>query len=651
MTRIILAVADVKRKRPLDIARTILRHLDQSESVDHESVNQKAPLIFGYPNSHAMHSEAGKTPLPAPGMLSRMDIQLGLTKNLKETVDVPFLSAFRAVGKAKLRTLDIDRRTVEGCAEASNLTSQENSVGTRGLAKHQHLGEGAEPNTRVGKLIAAIAPGYRHIVRKNGSAFDWSFLMNVCEAIDKTANTILLNDPVVAECRTTEEAIDVYLQKVVIPEAWVPIEDLVADGLEVPHHEVIALYTKDGRYIGRVIHHAGLNAVIPKLFYTDDELAKGKVNFFLGRHQQNLSLGRISHGVSYFATSFEINCDEPVYVSWSATASGLSVKTISDIPTVDVSTLQVLPALKCGFHGNLWAIDGQLKFLCKGDRSMYQASYASTDTWASASNFPLLFPLEQDVPDAPGPSKFSERFKEGLLLPPETGEFQQRLFQKLKRDIADARQILEDPAELPALLRMIFDRVSVEQIERTAEKLEATYYAGAEGASDGDKGQRFEARRHSQQDRPRLIATSLEHYPFLGQFGPATHWVVICETLNALSDSGDSDLPVQVAILVELVVLASASAAGKPPERFRFEPTIMAVGRWAEGRASIEEIRDLASLFSRYQEMAIHMEAKVGSMRVAVSEAIDCRERARELGVAYAGERVTVRPSGRITAL
>jgi hypothetical protein len=630
MSRIVLSAHDVKRQRPLDITRTVLRQLAPGEAVSPESVNQKAPLVFGYPNSHAMHAEAGKTPLPAPGTLSRTDIHLGLTKNLCAVANVPFLPAFRAVVKAKLQILDIDQRTVEACEG------------------HQ-AGGALKPNRRIGNLIAAGAPSYRPLVRKGGAAFDWSFLMSVSDALDKTAGKILEGDPLVTDCLTSEEAIDRYLREAVIPEAWVTIDDLVSDGLEIPHHEVLALFKKDGSYVGRVIHHVGLNAVIPKLFYTDEELAAGMVNFFNGHHDRNQCLGRIAHGFDIFVTWIDIRCDEPVYFSRTALARGMSVKTFSDQLTVDTNTLELLPGLRCGSSGGRWTIDGEVALLRKGDRPMFDQAYVPTITWPSASDFPLLFPLDQDVSSRPAPGSWSDRFKQKVLLAPETVEFQQRLSQKLRRDLADAREVLEDPAELPALLRMLLDRVSVEQIESTAVKLEASFYSVTDGTGI-DEVRIGVLQLLDRHDRSQLIARLLENYPFLVQFGPTTHWVIQCGSVVALGGT-DSDLPAALAVLVELIALASASAAGKPSAPLSIEASILAAGRWAEGLASLEDVISLASVFKLYQDAAAWMEASVASIGAAVTEAIDSREQARELGVAYAGERVTVRPSGRARGL
>lgn len=630
MSRIALSAHDVKRQRPIDITRTVLRQLAPGEAVSPESVNQNAPRVFGYPNSHAMHAEAGKTPLPAPGTLSRTDIRLGLTKNLCEVANVPFLPAFRAVGKAKLQILDVDQRTVEACA-------------------HEHPCGALKPNPRIGSLIAAGAPAYRPLIRKGGTAFDWSFLMSVSEALDKTAGKVLDGDPVVADCLTPEEAIDRYLREAVIPEAWVTTDDLVSDGLEIPHHEVLALFTKDGGYVGRVIHHAGLNAVIPKLFYTDEELAAGKVNFFNGHHDRNQCLGRIAHRVEFIVSWIDIRCDEPVYFSRSVVARNLSVQKFSDLRTVDTGTLELLPGLRCGSSGGRWTIDGEVALLRKGDRPMFDQAYVPTIIWPSASDFPLLFPLDQDVSSRAAPGSWSDRFKQKVVLTPETIEFQQRLSQKLRRDLAEAREVLEDPAELPALIRMLLDRVSVEQIESTAEQLEASFCAVA-GGTGIDENRIEILRLLDQHDRSQLIATMLKNYPFLAQFGPTTHWVIQCGSVVALGGT-DSDLPAALAVLVELIALASASAAGKPPAPLSIEAAILAAGRWAEGLASLEEVISLASVFKLYQDAAAWMEASVASIGAAVTEAIDSREQARELGVAYAGERVTVRPSGRARGL
>ncbi|NWC83128.1 hypothetical protein HX798_22970 [Pseudomonas putida] len=630
MSRIVLSAHDVERQRPLDITRTVLRQLALGEAVSPESVNQKAPLIFGYPNSHAMHAEAKKTPLPAPGMLSRTDIRIGLTKNLCEVANVPFLPAFRAVGKAKLQILDVDQRTVEACAD-------------------EQPGGALKPNPRIGSLIAAGAPAYCPLVRKDGSAFDWSFLMSASEVLERTAGGILAGDPLVADCNTPDEAIDRYLREAVIPAAWVTIEDLVSDGLEIPHHEEMALFTKDGGYIGCVLRHAGLNAVIPRLFCTDEELAAGKVSFFTGHHEHNDCLGRIVHRADIFLSRIDIRCDEPVYFSRTAVGRGLSVKKFSEKRTVDTGTLELLPGLRCGSSGGRWTIEGEVALLHKDDRRMFNQSYVPTIAWPSASDFPLLFPLDQDVSSRAAPGSWSDRFKQKILLAPETVEFQQRLSQKLRRSLADAREVLEDPAELTALLRMLLDRVSVEQIESTAVQLEASFYSIADGTGI-DEVRIGVLQLLDRHDRSQLIATLLRNYPFLAQFGPTTHWVIQCGSVVALGGT-DSDLPAALAVLVELIALASASAAGKPSAPLSIEASILAAGRWAEGLASLEDVISLASVFKLYQDAAAWMEASVASIGAAVTEAIDRREQARELGVAYAGERVTVRPSGRARGL
>lgn len=113
----------------------------------------------------------------------------------------------------------------------------------------------------------------------------------------------------------------------------------------------------------------------------------------------------------------------------------------------------------------------------------------------------------------------------------------------------------------------------------------------------------------------------------------------------------DADVPPALAVLVELIVLASACLAGKPSGPLSLEAAILAVGRWAAGLASLEDVINLASNFKRYQDKAAYMEASVASIGAAVTEAIDSREQARELGVAYVGERVSVRPSGRARGL
>ena len=250
---------------------------------------------------------------------------------------------------------------------------------------------------------------------------------------------------------------------------------------------------------------------------------------------------------------------------------------------------------------------------------------------------------------------WSERFRETLLLPPEVAELQKRVTQKISRDASEVRQLLSDPNELSALIQLLLNSTSVDQIEKTAELLEASYCNAEDLTPNSDvEDQEHRVGNESQGapvGGPRGQAAWQKNYPFISQFGPATQRVLRRETLNALVDSGDTDLPVEVAILVVMIVLASASAADVPAVRFRFVPALLAVGKWAEGHAILEEVLDLASVYSDYYVKAERLEAKVALVSAAISAAVDCRERARELKVAYAGERVMVRPSARVKNL
>jgi len=60
---------------------------------------------------------------------------------------------------------------------------------------------------------------------------------------------------------------------------------------------------------------------------------------------------------------------------------------------------------------------------------------------------------------------------------------------------------------------------------------------------------------------------------------------------------------------------------------------------------------NLAEQLSQYSLSLSYDEVNVAMIGASVTEAIDSREQARELGVAYAGECVTVRPSGRARGL
>lgn len=661
MYRLVLSKLDVERKRPLDVSRTVLRHIARGEGVDAQQINQKAPLLFGYPNAHSMHAEAGKTPLPEPRSLTRNDIHLGLTKNLRELAKVPFMAAFRAVGKAKLRILDIDARTVEACQEASLAELQLQSGKRIMIDEFHRAGESLKPNPLAGKLIAAGAPGYQLLVRRDGSAFDWSFLLSVYEAIHRSAGKVLEGDPMVADCASMDEAVDRYLREVLVPEAWVSIEDMIRDGLEVPGHDVLALYTAEGTYIGRVIRNVALQAVVPKLYYTDEELVKGKASLFRGSVEQRLGAINVPGGI--FNSSFNVPCTEPVFVSLAPYPGGLRINDLATVHSVEPDTLEELSGLRCGSSRMmsgigttiLWAIDGEQVFLGRDDRQMFNQGYVMAAQWLSERDFPLLFPVVSY--DAAGDSSnrgaWLDRYKPKMLLPPQTVEFQERLSRKFRRDIAEAREILSAPTELEALLRLLLERTTSEDIEKSAQLLVKAEYevpASTDTLDVEDERQRLnDLWRLDQEKLPALVASLQARHPFLTQFGLLTNWAVVRASAGDLEHFTVADLGVDD-VLIELVLLASASASGMRPERFGKAPAALAVGRWVAGDIDLKEVQDVATVFAAYEKKANLQEMNIRSAQRAVTKELDCRERSRELGVAYAGERVTVRPSERVTA-
>lgn len=659
MHHFVLSSLDVERKRPLHIAGAILRHIAHGEDVDPHQINQKAHLLFGYPSAHAMHAEAGKTPLPVPSSLTRSEIRLWLTKNLREIANVSFLDACRAVWKAKTRILDIDRRTVEACQEALLAELQgKPPVKPIMLDEHHKFGEPLKPSPRTAELIAAGAPGYTLIVHRDGRAFDWHFLMSVYEAVCECAGTVLEGDPVVADCASPEEAIERFLREVLVPDAWMSIYDLVSDGLVVPGYEVLPLYTEKGEYIGRVIHNIGLGAVVPKLFYTDEEVVQGMVNLFVGNAMQELKMAKIGGILNPY---FDVHCDEPVYVSRLPSARGLCIKDLQSEHTVEPGSLELLPGLRCGMLNvtgrskKPWAIDGAQVVLNPSDRPLFQQSYVLTEPWAKESDFPLLF-TDVQVAAAEVSSRRDvwSKLAPQILLPLNTPEFQERLTQKLRRDVEEARDLLRDPAELKAILQILLDSSSVEQIEHSAHMLEEPEYAvpaeTAEADAEDERQRLNELRRKDQKALPEIVKSMQERYPFMIQFGPLTNWAVLRTSAGDLEHVVVDDLSVEE-VLAELVLLASASTAGKRPTRFETSSAALAVARWAEGRVGLSEVIDVAAEFAAYESRAKRQGLKIQTVSATLAQEFKRRERARELGVAYLGERVTVRPSERVGAL
>lgn len=660
MYRLVLSALDVERKRPRDVAAPLLRHFARGEEVDPEQINRKTPLIFGYPNPHSMHAEAGKTPLPEKGSITRADIQLALAKNLREVANVPFASAFRAAGKAKLGILDVYKQTVEAREEELLEDLRSKNPGKRFVVDELHrIGHAPKPNPLAAKLIAAGAPGYSLLIRRDGMAFDWSALMAVYAAICKNGGQVLEGEPLVADCTSSAEAIDRYLREVLVPEAWEYIYDLVRDGLEVPGHDVLALFTQEGQYIGRVIRSQGLG-VIPKLYYTDEELIDGKVNILVGHAQQALRVVNLGPGI---VNSFsEVHCSEPVFMASHYRSKQLSIADHATTHAIDPRELKLLPGVRCGSASSggvarpLYAIDGEVVRVRPEDKSIYDQHYLMGENWHLESDFPLLFPVTQiGAPEnEPSPGTRSERLTPKLMLPPEVVEFQGRVKRLSRRETADALRVLEDPAELDALLQLLHAYVTPALIEETAEALFASAYY--------EPDEYFEIDVEEEQPRlrdewsgdlellPKLIEAMQVRFPFLSRYGQNTHWAILRAWTDDLAGISVDDLGV-ADVLVQLVLLASGSVSGKVPEWFEKTPSLTAVGRWAEGRIALSDVISVAAEFESYEKKLFSQTLHIKAIRSALADEDDRRERSRELGVAYAGDRIVVRPSDRVGAL
>lgn len=639
MRTVPLSKRDLDRNRHSDIARTVLNVISDTD-VDHQKINQSAPIIFGHPNAHSMHAEADKNPLPAPGSLCRDDILMALVMNLRKIADVSILTAFRAVEKAKLRTLDIDSLTTERCASATlDRIQQSNPVKHVMFDEMSRIADLTSASTLIAPLLKAGAPEYQMLVRKDGYIFSFPKLLRIYQAIINTRGAALQGDPAIHGCVTVDQQISTYLSKVVIPESWQRLSDLDNDDLELPRYDVLSLFNKDGHYIGRALYNRELHALIPKLYYTDNEVLKGKINVIFDRIEEQS--GRVSGAHPFFD---EVYCVDPVYTSSQANVHRLCIADQTSVYSVDPATLAPIEGVSCGSAEyrqgqnttRHWAIKGELFYIERKHHSIVRQPYIFTGKWLSNEDFPLLYLASET--DAAEELSWFERHRPKELLPKKTVEFTEKLAQRINRDLADDLDILNAPEEVEAILSMLLDEVKADQIERSA----FTLVESESGSSLKQSSLEVDVSAHSD-------ALLLQH-PFLKHFGAWTHRVILegCGA-GSLEDLDDVDIKAISAadVLVHLTLLASASVTTTPAELPRGNAATLAVGAWVRGVIPLSQVQDRASVLLQYVRQAEDQARLVAQVQRGIAEEADGIERAAELGMIYAGNRITIRPSAR----
>ncbi|KFE55388.1 hypothetical protein [Pseudomonas syringae] len=638
MSRVCLTKRDIERKRPNDITRAILTYI-HGDAVDHQEINVKTPGLFGHANTHSMQAEAGKDPLPEPGTITRDDISLTLASNLKGMLGISLLTAFQAVKTSKLRTLDIDSLTVEKLAESSTLDFDSANPGKKLIACELPSSISDSP-ILTQQLLDAGAPPYDLLVRSGGYAFMWSKLEAIFQAIVNTKGRALRGERSVEGAVDAEEAVDRYLRHELIPNAWQPLHDMHNDDIEVPNHDVIALYNAEGCYIGRVLYHRGLNAVIPKLYYTDSEVKKGKINLLTDNPDNFAGSVNISSDAP-FLFPVDVGCDEPVFTSREYCSPQLRVPDYTTQPSVDTASLSVLQGVLCGsatIHvgkttSKLWAIDGEIAIPKISSFSRLYQGYIRAFKWLDESDFPLLLPLQQGSAASSERLSFMDRHGPKEILPRKTVEFTERLCKKIDRDISEARTALEDPEETEAILGLILKEVSADRIDQCALTiLEAV---------DSDLA---EETGHLQAQVPPL----LKRHPALKAFSLDTHLAIL---KGAVEDDGECADGSQVGFaeaIVTLVALASACTSAVAPQWAALRPSMLAVGMWLNGQVPLAEVHAFIRTLRISLQQAAKQKSLVDLMQAAVAAEVDSRERAKELGMLFAGNRVTISPSNRL---
>ncbi|MGI0646805.1 hypothetical protein ACRCPS_17470 [Pseudomonas aeruginosa] len=669
MSRIPFDARDLDQKVVSKVFADLFRPIKSLSDADSNTFNTLGARAALYRDFHELQVESRKNQLPAAGSLSRDDIRAAFAIGMRRVVDIGVMEAYRIAGNARLRLLSIDRRTREWLAEqelaALKASAERDGVPQEAIDEMVPVANTPTRQHHKEALIAAGAPGHYLTVRTDGRAFQWSQAYALYSALYRDPLKLLDGDPAIAGAGDAEDALAAFAQMCLVPESWVDLEAMIRDGLEVPDYEVLTLFDVDGNYVGRVLRQRWHFGVIPDLFYTDEELIKGKVALLTGHILA--SPGWAKHAQQ------SVLCSEPVYHVRRDLAGGMKPPDIPDMWTTYQVPTEGLVELKGVFCGHVeaataqrhrtktWAINGDLSSMRAVDWSSPNQRFISGIRWLEESDFPLLYPAH--LGELPKVSKSGRPAFAGLresrgLLPDSALDLAERAKRLMQIEAFEAIETLTDQGSLKSLIKRIHRDVSKEALEQAAERLFEQLHVpglGYEGFNL-DEYEDIEVERHRLGARRRqtlgmlpLFATRLSSlFPELAQLGHFTIWFILGFNDGLLDEyeehfdaDGEFDDYGPDDVLIPLIMLASAAVTGVRPEFMQRDSALVAIHRWLENGNALDQIYPMAEKLVRYARDLNYQERLMKRVGNDIERQVALRERARAMGVAYVSDKVS----------
>lgn len=633
MKRIPFTSPDLKKLKKL--GQRVLAIVPGLDLSNHNDVYQRVAKLSHYQDLHDLQQEAAKDKLPKLGRLTRADIQLAFAVGLSKLAGVSLMRAYRHAGKSKLQVLSVDTLTVE-CRYERELEAADAGEMSRHAAGWSQA-ERLRAAELVGPLKRAGAPGFHLVVKQNGEAFQWKPLADLYDAIKSSEDFPLAALAAQYQGESEEETLEAYLRESLIPESWVPIRELIAGGLPVPNHKVIALYSPEGDYIGRAIQHEVHGGVIPRLLYTDDEVYEALADVLMGKG--------VNRGASQSQMFGPIPGDSPIYTLKPGVPFNHTVLSFEEQLKASPDRLQLVPGVKGGSMNRVLPLPARLIWEINGDEAYdhdlrspvhgYGFTYIITSPWLSEREFPLLFTHIQ--PEAP--KSFMGRYERADLLPIEAKDFQARAKGLLTREVSAARDRLRQAWRSRELLDAV---LVISDLKAMESKAETEFYARFDVIDpemewyERERLGRIAAARDPEhrQRLEELTARLIERFPLLKVFGKYSLYYSLIPMPGLLEGMDAWDLEGHE-VMIWLAFLAVSTKASGMIEYSGDDAATLAVARWLDGEYLPAEVPVRADEFDQYLMALGHQSTRMRKVAEALAEEKDRRDHASQLRYAY----------------
>lgn len=627
MKRIPYSARDLGRLQR--IAQKLFAHV---EHADNNTLDNLLATASGYQDYHDLRTQAAEFIPPAAKSCSRGEIQLRLALGIRQATGLPLVPAFGQAGRAKLRGLSIDSATVERADEEFN-RNHPSGKALEGLTSRS-------TRERREELRAAGAPRFQLAVRHDATAFHMDACVALYAAILHAKDFSLLGEPEFSDCQTEDVARARFVREVLIPSSWRPVIDLLRDGLEVANHRAIYLFADDGEYIGRAIQHTVHDGIIPKLFYTDEEVLAGFADLLTGRALFR-ETGRDKQ------TLGPVEGDAPVFTLKSGAVQPNAISDIHKTIRVPVEHLELVPGLKGGCievfpvgYRN-WSITGDTMRYTDEDFRNTSFSYIETKPWLTEQDFPRLFP-DYVLPVETDARKYWINFHRKLLLSKANKDFQDRCERVLRLRVSEAQDRLKAGAETGELLEKILRGPGAVAMEALAEShFHSDYLVDPQNVESESERIDEQARyNHRKQEHIKqldsIVETLADRLPELRSFGKYSLWFAATALFGQVDDI-DADEISYSEVLSQLALLASFTIAGKP-EHVRDQMTDIAVSLWLDDQCALDELASVAIEFDEYHGLLEKQHRRLQAVMECIASELDRRELARNLGYLYVSD-------------